>query len=49
MKNDGENGPQAAIAAMDQEAVQKFFAGESADPAQVIERLEEEVRLLEEW
>ena len=41
------SGPQVAIALMDQEAVQTFLKGESDDPAQVIERLEER-RLTEE-
>src|SRR3989344_3793501 len=42
-------GPQEATAAMEQETVRGHFVGESGDPAQVIERFEEEVRLLEEW
>ena len=40
-KDSSDRGPQAAIVAMDQEAVQIFLKGESGDPAQVIERLEE--------
>lgn len=40
-KVSSDNGPQVAIAAMDQEAVQTFLKGESDDPAQVVERLEE--------
>ncbi len=42
-------GPQEANIAVYEEAVRRYHANESADPAQVIERLEEEVRLLEEW
>lgn len=41
VKVPSDSGPQAAVAAMDQEAVRIFFKGESDDPAQVIERLEE--------
>ncbi len=39
-------GPQEATAAMDEEAVRRFYAVESDDPVQVVGRLEE--RLLAE-
>ncbi|MHB1769726.1 MAG: hypothetical protein ACYCPH_01445 [Minisyncoccota bacterium] len=42
------SGPYAAIRAMNQEVVQKFFKGESDDPAQIIERLEERAEYEEE-
>ena len=40
-KDSSNRGPQAAVVAMNHEAVQIFLKGESDDPAQVIERLEE--------
>jgi len=41
-----ESGPRAAIAAMDEKAARDFLVGESGDPVQMVERLEE--RLLAE-
>ena len=40
-KDSSGRGPQAAIVAMNHEAVQIFLKGESNGPAQIIERLEE--------
>ncbi|MDE2173428.1 MAG: hypothetical protein KGJ31_02410 [Patescibacteria group bacterium] len=36
-----DHGPQAATVAMDQEAIRIFLRGESDDPAQILERMEE--------
>ncbi len=47
-KSDVSSGPYAAIRAMNQESVQTFLKGESTDPAQIIERLEERAELEEE-
>ncbi len=47
-KLDVSSGPHAAIRAMNQEALQNFLKGESTDPAQVIERLEDRAALEEE-
>ena len=40
-------GPQAALAAMEHEAVARYVAGESSDPAQFIARLEDRAALEE--
>ncbi len=48
MQPEVSSGLYAAIRAKNQEAVQKFFKGESDDPAQIIERLEERAESEEE-
>ncbi|MEK7179758.1 MAG: hypothetical protein AAB689_01880 [Patescibacteria group bacterium] len=42
-------GPQEAEIAVNEESIHRYYAGESDEPSQIIEKEKNEKRILEEW